>query len=254
MRAAAIPGDRFGRFTLIACVGKSPRGAAVWEMRCDCGTMRTQRVDNVRNGHVKSCGCLKQEMNDARTAASSTHHKGTSTPEYAAWAAARRRSFDPGIKDVAHYSGRGITMHPLFVESFDAFLTEVGRRPSMEHTLDRIDNDKGYEPGNIRWATRSEQNANRRSKKKIEEDRRKFGKIQRRTKSNSPLYAAAPDLYEALAWLETYAEVQVRNHPEATDTPNWRKILIALAKARGLASVVTALNNAEVERRLAGGA
>lgn len=83
--------------------------------------------------------------------------------EYSAWNAARRRCHDPDVKAFPSYGGRGISVCPEWFVSFDAFLAYIGPRPSDEHSLDRIDNDRGYEPGNVRWATRSQQMANRRT-------------------------------------------------------------------------------------------
>ncbi len=84
------------------------------------------------------------------------------TPEYQAWAAAKRRCYVESDKRYPDYGGRGIVMHPAWRESFDEFLAGVGHRPSPGFSLDRVDNNKGYEPGNCRWATRSEQQSNTR--------------------------------------------------------------------------------------------
>jgi len=82
------------------------------------------------------------------------------TPEYRAWKAMIERCENPNCKHYRNYGGRGIAVHTGFRSSFMAFLNEIGNRPSPGHSLDRIDNSKGYEPGNVRWATRKEQNRN----------------------------------------------------------------------------------------------
>lgn len=90
-------------------------------------------------------------------------HGGSNfTPEYRAWKAMIERCENPNSKPYPDYGGRGIRVHSTFRTSFLAFLAEIGHRPSKEHSLDRIDNSKGYEPGNVRWATRREQNRNNR--------------------------------------------------------------------------------------------
>ncbi len=84
-------------------------------------------------------------------------------PEYNTWEGIKQRCHNPNEKRYAEYGGRGITVCVRWRESFEAFLADVGSRPSPEHSLDRLDNDRGYEPGNVRWATRSQQQRNRRT-------------------------------------------------------------------------------------------
>lgn len=84
-------------------------------------------------------------------------------PEYLAWKGIKQRCYDPTSPSYGNYGGRGIEMHWSWINDFQAFVDHVGRRPSSELTLDRIDNDLGYCPGNMRWATRAQQNRNRRN-------------------------------------------------------------------------------------------
>lgn len=83
------------------------------------------------------------------------------TPEFVSWANARQRVTDAAHPDYHRYGGRGIAMAPEFLSSFEAFLAYMGPKPSPKHSLDRIDGDKGYERGNMRWATATEQSRNR---------------------------------------------------------------------------------------------
>lgn len=87
--------------------------------------------------------------------------------EWAAWNQARYRCHDPNGKQWANYGGRGITMAPEWFVSFDTFLEHIGPKPTKDHTLDRIDNERGYEPGNVRWATWTEQAANKRTRTEV---------------------------------------------------------------------------------------
>lgn len=89
------------------------------------------------------------------------------TPEYRAWKAAIERCENPKCKYYKNYGGRGVAFCAEWRQSFTAFLAAVGPRPSRAHSLDRIKNELGYEPGNVRWATRREQNRNRRGLKMI---------------------------------------------------------------------------------------
>jgi hypothetical protein len=93
-----------------------------------------------------------------------THGEGhgeSRSPEYVSWQHAKDRCFNPNNHAWNRYGGRGITMCARWSRSFEQFLADMGRRPSPLHTLDRIDNDRGYEPSNCRWATKKTQTANR---------------------------------------------------------------------------------------------
>jgi hypothetical protein len=96
-------------------------------------------------------GIMKREM-----------HGMSKTPEYRAYHAMKQRCFNVNGEAYANYGGRGIHVHDGWMFSFLAFYKHIGPRPTKNHSIDRIDNDKGYCPGNVRWATRAEQNRNRR--------------------------------------------------------------------------------------------
>ncbi|WP_406123041.1 hypothetical protein OHQ89_12630 [Streptomyces canus] len=145
-------GVKFGRLTVIAERSKEHYSTVL--VRCECGTEKVVYVHHL-GVNVTSCGC-------ARPKATPTRHGKSKTPEYRAWVRLIQRCTNPKNTSWKNYGGRGITVDPTFRNSFEAFLREVGPRPSSKHSLDRIDNERGYEPGNLRWATPVVQVANRR--------------------------------------------------------------------------------------------
>lgn len=147
-----ITGQTFGHWKVLQWIGRDGRGKALWECRCQCGTMRVVAGGRLRDGLSKSCGCM-QNVTHGETI------KGQSLPEISIFQSAKQRCRNPRDPAYKNYGGRGIEFR---FATFEEFLAEVGRRPSDKHSLDRINNDGHYECGNMRWATRAEQNANTR--------------------------------------------------------------------------------------------
>lgn len=164
MRVMNLTGQRYGRVVVVGRSGSDRRGTAQWRYRCDCGRDGIALSDNLRFGRTRSCGCLNR---DAAAVQHRTHGEsvGKGTPEYNAWCTMWKRCTNQTFDHYRHYGGRGITVCDRWV-SYEAFLADMGRRPTSGHSLDRVDNDGNYEPSNCRWATRSEQCRNQRPRQR----------------------------------------------------------------------------------------
>lgn len=152
-----LTGMTFGRLTVVKRSGTSKRGDIVWACICKCGAETAVRGSNLRNGNTKSCGCFQRE----RASESTSTHRLTKSPEYRSWASMIARCENPKYHHFHRYGGRGIRICERWRNSFELFLSDMGPRPSLKHSLDRKDNDGNYEPGNCRWATAKEQRLNR---------------------------------------------------------------------------------------------
>ena len=153
----SLDGQTFGLWTVLDRAPNRGRHTC-WHCRCTCGAERAVAACDLRTGASTNCGCLRRES----LPASRRSHGASQSPEYKAWARAKDRTTNPASKDWAHYGGRGVTMAPAWLEDFSRFLADAGPRPSARHTLERLDVDGDYAPGNVVWATRKRQALNRR--------------------------------------------------------------------------------------------
>lgn len=163
-----ISNQKFNRLTAVSLVGFDRFNKSVWKFLCDCGSEFISNSASVKSGKTKSCGCLKKEKaieNGKKSLGPPIKHGGSKTPEYKIWKTIKQRCSNKNCTDYPEYGGRGIFICHEWENDFSKFLQDMGKRPSTKHSIDRLDNNKGYSKDNCRWATAKEQRLNQRRMK-----------------------------------------------------------------------------------------
>lgn len=149
----------FGRLTVLRFAGRTgPKKRASWFCRCSCGAEKVVTATRLQSG-TQSCGCLHREV----TGRAHRTHGGSRTPEYGIYHKLIARCESETNRSFPDYGGRGIRVCERWRRSFKAFLADMGKRPSPEHEIDRIDVNGDYRPGNCRWVTRTVNARNKRA-------------------------------------------------------------------------------------------
>lgn len=154
-----ISGQTYNGITAVS-FNRLENRRAIWNLVCHCGTQFTCSSNKIMSGYVKSCGCAR--LSTSKTRIRKHGDSSSKAKEYKAWQSMIQRCTNKKYRQWHNYGGRGIIVCDRWLNSYPDFLADVGRSPSPQHSIDRKENNGNYEPGNVRWATREQQNLNRR--------------------------------------------------------------------------------------------
>lgn len=155
----SMEGTRFTRLLVVSRAKSDRNGNAMWHCVCDCGNTTISHGFSLRNGAAKSCGCLTTEQLVSRITKHGMAARATRSSEYRTWGDVIQRCRNPNNSKWRLYGGRGIQVCERWLD-FENFLEDMGPKPSPKYSIERLDGNRGYEPGNCAWATIEQQNNN----------------------------------------------------------------------------------------------
>jgi len=155
-----LTGNKYSKLTVIREAGRNNRNQITWECLCSCGNVKIVVGTNLKNGSCRSCGCLRSIVRKGKA----LKHGKVNTPEYEVWHGIKQRILNPNNDRYKHYGGRGITLDPAWLK-FENFFKDMGKRPvginGEKYSIDRKNNNKGYNKDNCRWTTLAVQSNNK---------------------------------------------------------------------------------------------
>lgn len=165
--APDLVGQRFGRLTVVSRASNR-RNKSYWSCKCECGGEIVAQGVQMRSGRTHSCGCLQRDLASAARITHGATKRGQRWPEWGVWRQMINRCYRKATEAYSRYGARGICVCDRWrfgdgqMSAFECFIADMGRRPSPDLSIERMNNDGNYEPSNCKWATSAEQAANRR--------------------------------------------------------------------------------------------
>lgn len=160
---------KYGKLKVISFSGKNGSGISTWLCICECGNKITTLSSNLKNGNVRSCGCLRAENGRKTVVGISKKHGKSRTSIYRSWQNMKKRCYDIKNKDYYNYGANGVIVCNRWLKSFENFYEDMGDKPSPIHSIDRFPNKFGnYDPNNCRWATDKQQQNNKTNNKIVD--------------------------------------------------------------------------------------
>lgn len=158
MKFRDITGQKFNRLTAVSFIERRNRHS-YWLFKCDCGKDHITSMNSVTMNNSKSCGCLKIEKDKVNH----KKHGMTNTKEFRTWSGMKSRCYNPKLSNSnkKNYYDKGIKVCDRWIDSFENFYSDMGKAPTPNHSIDRIDVNGDYTPDNCRWATQKEQCRNK---------------------------------------------------------------------------------------------